>query len=278
MQKILIPTDFSQNAKRATDYALTLFNAEEIEITLLNAFYVPYSAPDVAYSVNDVIYDNAKALFEREEERISEKFPYLKVTLKTEFSIGDVVNLVTNMEQKEDFDLIVMGTKGASGITEILVGSRTASMIKSVKTPVLVVPEDADLHAPERILFAADEELIDRTVNFNTLKAIARQNKAKIDALHISDNDENKEIIQSFIDYELDLNFVDIPHELKMERGTDVEKAIREYSGKYPIDLVAMVSTKGNLFYNLFHKSVTKKMAMHTKIPLLVLHTNLKKD
>lgn len=276
MKKILIPTDFSQNAKRATDYALLIFDTQDVEITLLNTFYVPYTAPDVAYSASNVTQENADRLFEREQQRISEKFPDLKAKIMTEFSIGDVVNITCAMERKEQYDLIVMGTKGASGLAEVFIGSRTSSMIKSVKTPLLAVPEKAELNIPKRILFAADEELIDREINFSALKEIAKKNEARIDALHISDSDENKEIIEAFIDYELQLNFVDIPHELKMERGKDVEKAILEYVDRYPIDLIAMISTKGNLFYNVFHKSVTKKVAMHSHTPLLIMHTNLK--
>jgi nucleotide-binding universal stress UspA family protein len=274
MKKILIPTDFSQNAKKATDYALSLFDEKDTSITLLNVFYIPYAAPDVAYSVSDVTYDNSKQLFEKEQQRIREKFPNLKSTITTDFSIGDLVSVVCTMEKKEEFDLIVMGTKGASGLAEVFVGSRTSSMIQSVKTPVLAIPEEAKFTAPKRILFAADEELIDHKVNLEVLKEIANKHQSKIDALYISENDENKEIIEKFINYELDLNFVDIPHELRMKRGNNVEEAIKNYTENYPIDLVAMITTKGNLFYNIFHESVTKKVAMHTKMPLLVMHTN----
>ncbi|MEQ8910349.1 MAG: universal stress protein [Vicingaceae bacterium] len=278
MKKILIPTDFSQNAKKATDYALSLFTEKDIEVTLLNTFYIPYSAHDVAYSINDVTYDNAKQLFEAEQKRIKRKFPDLKPTIKTDFSIGEVVNVVNSMERKEAYDLIVMGTKGASGLAEVFVGSRTSEMIRSVKTPVLAIPEDATFNPPKRILFAADEKLIDRKVDMDILKEIANKHHSTIDALYISDSDENKETIEKFIDYELNLNFVDIPHELRMKRGDNVEKAIQEYTENYPIDLVAMITTKGNLFHNIFHKSVTKRVVMHTKMPLLVMHTNLKND
>ena len=67
MKKILVPTDFSQNAKKATDYALTLFDSKDAEFTLLNTFYIPYSVPDISYSVNDLSYENAKKLFEKEK-------------------------------------------------------------------------------------------------------------------------------------------------------------------------------------------------------------------
>ena len=278
MNKILIPTDFSLNAKKATDYALSLFDEKDTEITLVNTFYIPYAAPDVIYSINDVSMENANSLFKVEQERIAAKFPNLKATIVTEFTIGDIVNVVCAKEEKGECDLVVMGTKGASGLAEVFVGSRTSSMIKSVKTPVLVIPAEAPLNPPKRILFAADENIIDRKLDLDILKKIANNNKSKIDALYIAENDENKEIIKKFIDYEVKLNFVNIPHELKMEDGDNVEEAINQYVEKHPIDLVAMITTKGNLFHNLFHESVTKRVVMHTKMPLLVMHTNLKND
>lgn len=278
MKKLLIPTDFSQNAKKATDYALSLFDQTELTVTLLNVFYIPYASGDVAYTYNDITRENAQQLFKKEQERIREKFPHLKATIETTFQVGDVVNVVCMLEKDKAYDLIVMGTKGASGLAEVFVGSRTASMIKNVETPVLAIPEGAEFESPKRILFAADKMLIDREVNLDILKEIANIHHSAIDALHISDSDENKEIIERFIDYELDLNFVDIPHELKMERGTNVEDAIQKYVENYPVNLVAMITTRGSIFHNIFHESVTKQVAMHTKMPLLVMHTNLKED
>lgn len=276
MQKILIPTDFSQNAKRATDYALSLFDSKDLSVTLFYVSYIPYGTADVAYSVNDIIYNNSKELFKTEQHRINEKFPNLKCSITTHFSIGDVVGEACELESEEKFDLIVMGTKGASGLAEVFVGSRTSAMIRSVKTPVLAIPEAAEFTIPKRILFAANEELIDQTVNLDVLKEIAIQNHSKIDALYISKNDENKEIIEKFLAYEIDLNFVDIPHDLKMKHGNNVEEALKGYTENNSIDLVAMITTNGKLFHNIFHESITKRVAMHTKTPLLVMHNDAK--
>ena len=141
----------------------------------------------------------------------------------------------------------------------------------------MVVPEKADLESPKRILFTTDEELIGREIDYHILQEIAHKNKSVVDALYISNSANNKEVIETFIDYELDLNLIDIPHHLNTESGKNIEKAILNYTDNHPTDLVVMVSNKGNLFYNLFHKSITKQIAMHTKLPLLVLHNNLKK-
>tara|TARA_R110002049_G_scaffold265234_2_gene441351 strand:- start:4645 stop:5469 length:825 start_codon:yes stop_codon:yes gene_type:complete len=273
MKKILVPTDFSQNAKKATDFALMLFDAQDAEITLLNTFYIPYSVPDISYSVNDLSYENAKQLFEKEKERIKESFPDLKATISTKFSIGDVVNVASSVE--DDFDVIVMGTKGASGLAEVFIGSRTSAMVRSVSIPLLVVPEEAEVKLPKRILFATDETLTDPKINIDILKKIAVKNKSEIDALYMSNDDEDKTAIKAFIGSEVTVHLTDIPHQLKIQDGENVELAINEFVANNPVDLVAMITNKGNLFHNLFHKSVTKSVVMHTKMPLLVMQRKL---
>jgi nucleotide-binding universal stress UspA family protein len=275
MKNILIPTDFSDNAKKATDYALTVFDDKGVKITLLNTFYIPYAAPDLIYTATDISKENSIKLFERELDRISRKFPKLKSELSTSFSVGDVVNVAQSMQ--DNFDMIVMGTKGASGIAEVFIGSRTATMVKTVEIPVLVVPEDAEVILPKRILFATDEALMDQKINVDALKSIAIKNKSKIEALYISDSEDNKEVIQTFIGSEVGVHLVDIPHKIKIKDGDNVEEAINKYVAENPIDLVAMITTKGNLFHSLFRKSVTKKVVMHTKMPLLVMHRFLNK-
>lgn len=274
MKKILIPTDFSQNAKNATDYALSLFNEKNTEITLLNVFYIPYAPIDVAHSYNDVTSENAEQLFQQELKRIAKKNPHLKASISTLFEVGDVVNVVRSLEREFNYELIVMGTKGASGLAEVFVGSRTSAMIKSVKTPVLVIPEAAKFKPIKRILFTADEEFIDQKLNVEILKEIAQTNHSKIEALYISESSENEELIKKFIDHKINLNFKDIPHQLNSKNGIIVENEIQKYTENNSIDLIAMVTTNGNLFHNLFHTSVTKQVAMHTKMPLLVMHSN----
>lgn len=274
MKRILIPTDFSENAQKAIDYALTLFDNQDTCFTLLNTFYIPYSVPDVSFSANDISYENSKVLFEKERKRIGKDFPLLKAKIETKFSIGDVVGVVA--AEEENFDLVVMGTKGASGLTEVFIGSRTASMVKTVSIPVLVVPMEASIKRPKQILFATDDTFINREVDIELLKNIAIKNSSKVDAIYVSENDEEEEAIKVIIGSEVDFQLIDIPHEMKHLEGENVEQVIADYTTNNSIDLIAMITNKGNLFYNLFHQSVTKKVVLHTKIPLLVMQTQVK--
>ena len=275
MRKILIPTDFSDSAKNATNYGISLFDGEDTVFVFLNTFYLPYSSQDVPYSFNEVNRENTDALFSKERERIAARFPDMKGSLESYFEVGAIVDVADSFINQHNIDYIVMGTTGASGIKEALVGSRTSSMIKKVECPMIIVPEEARYRDPEKILFTTDRELHQKDTDIDILERIAKKHDSLVHALYVSKNGENLNIEAAFIDYELNLKLVDVRHDLDVDIHKNVVQAIENYTKKYPVDMIAMVSTKGNLFHELFHRSVTKKVAMHTEIPMLIMHTKL---
>ncbi len=275
MKKILIPTDFSENAKKAADYGISLFDSEECIFVFLNTFYIPYSAGEISYSYDGLTKENSEKLFEKEKERIQEQFPNLKAQLKFEFEIGDIVGVANSFVARENIDYIIMGTKGASGLNEFLVGSRTASMIKEVECPLIIVPEKASFKKPEKILFTTDKELQKEDLNLDILVEIAKKYDSRVHGYYVSKSGENMNVEATFIKYDLDIKLVDVKHDLEVNINSDPVDAIESYMKKYPVDLIAMISTRGNLFHELFHTSVTKKIAMHTDIPMLIMHTKV---
>lgn len=275
MKKILIPTDFSDNAKNAADYGMTLFDSEATTFIFLNALFVPYSAGEIAYSYDDVSSKNSEQLFELEKKRIAKFFPNLKGKLENHFELGEVANIVSSYAKDNNIDNIVMGTKGASGLGEVLVGSRASSIIKKVDCPIVIVPENARFKKPEKILFTTDKELQEENLDIGILLEIAKKYDSAVHGLYVSKTGENMDVESTFIKYDLDLKMVDVKHDLDVDINKNTAEAIENYSKKYPTDLIAMVSTKGNLFHELFHKSVTKKVAMHTDIPMLIMHLNV---
>jgi nucleotide-binding universal stress UspA family protein len=273
MKRILIPSDFSPNAQNATDYGISLFDSEDVSFVLLNTFYIPYASSEVSYSYDSASRENAKQLFDKEIKRITKHFPDLKAKLETHFEIGDIASVIPPFIQREEIDYLVMGTKGASGLSEVLVGSRTASVIKKVDCPMIIVPENARFSPPKNILFTTDKELQNKTLNIDLLIEIAKKYNSSIHGLYVSKTGENMDVEARFINYDLNLRLVDLKHDLNVSVNEDPIKSIEQYTLKYPVDLLAMVSLKGNLFYRLFHKSVTKKIAMHTDTPMLIMHS-----
>jgi nucleotide-binding universal stress UspA family protein len=275
MQTILISTDFSENAKNATDYGIALFDDKRIEFILLHTFYIPYASPGIDAYMNDATENNVKEQFGKELYRIHTAFPNLKATIKTSYKVGDIVSVVGSIEKKKKIYAVVMGTKGASGLSEILVGSRTASMVKSVDSPVFVIPEKAKFTALKKILFTTDLDLHPTTNELSIMIDLAKKFQSEINILHVKQNGMKETVHNSFIKHELANNFISMPSTFDSTIGENISKTIESYLKENPTDLVVMVNVRGNFFHKIFHKSITKKIAIHTTTPMLVTHHKL---
>lgn len=105
MKKILLPTDFSENAKNAIDYSIALFDASETVFILLNTFYVPYSSTEVIIS-HDAFRKQSEESLELEIQRIKQQFPNLKGNIESHYAIGEVASVVNSFVQKEGMDYV----------------------------------------------------------------------------------------------------------------------------------------------------------------------------
>lgn len=272
MKIILIPTDFSKNAQKAADYALGLFDGPETEFVLLNTFYIPYAEAGVEYSANDTIAKETNRKLETEMQRILAAFPDMQGAIKTRFEIGDVVSVVKTLEERETVHAVVMGTKGASGLSEIVIGSRTAAMIDELDCPIFAIPEETRFSDLKNILFATDLEIMPKESELAIVKNLAKQHRSKILVVHVGDEKEQETLRNAIVRKELDFQFLNSAHDFKEINGDDVVTAIEDYLKKHPIDLMVTASKKTGLFQRLFHRSTSKKLAMHTETPMLIIH------
>jgi len=160
MNKILVPIDFSENSKNALRVAaeIACTSGAALEMLHVNVASI-YSTPLSEYVavsnfvVEDQQYDE-KALTELEKLKLGllaiPGFSKLDVTMRVED--GFLYSTVNNVATDDDVDLVVMGTKGASGLNEFLVGSNTEKVIRTAPCPVLAIPEHAEKFDPKVVL------------------------------------------------------------------------------------------------------------------------------
>lgn len=159
MKKILVPTDFSDLAKAATDVAADLAQKMKAEVILLHVVEdssvssVQYTGELAMPQIEDRLYiykliEKAK----REFNSVREKFDGLKMT--EEIRVGNPFYSVQDMVGEYDIDLIVMGTTGASGVKEIFVGSNAEKVVRHAKCPVLSIHNKIDKINAKKIAFA----------------------------------------------------------------------------------------------------------------------------
>jgi nucleotide-binding universal stress UspA family protein len=169
---------------------------------------------------------------------------------------------------KRDFDLIVMGTKGATGIKEIFLGSNTWDAIEEVQLPLIAVPEDCEVRPLKKIIIAIDRKEFSGTAKFEGLIELAKRNSAEVTVLHVGLSDEfstpqKNQVSEWFQGCELKFAWL---------KDQNVEKGIHDYAEANKSDMVVLINRKRSFWENLFHSSVTRKVAFHSHIPLYALH------
>lgn len=152
MKNILIPTDFSQEADRAFNIALQLARKFNAKLHLLHAVELPR---DWKYFLENDITDKTAQLKDKllTLQKTAEDEDLKATTFLGYESVRDEVNVYS---RENNIDLIVVGSKGASGVKELLIGSNTEQIIRRAKCPVLVVKEDILLEQINKILFPTD--------------------------------------------------------------------------------------------------------------------------
>jgi len=277
MKNILLPTDFSKNSLNAIHYAIELFKNNSCNFYLLNVFKIPYFTNEVLLENDSMqLAKIENDLFESSQKGLKNLIKKLDNNPKHNFTTlseyNFFINSVKNTLKNKDIDLIVMGTKGATGAKEIFMGSNTGDVIMKTQCDVLAIPENASFEKPTEIAFPTDYEISYQKEEFKLLINIANTNNSKLRIVHFQNknalNEEQrlnkKRLLHIFKN--LDFRF----HTLT---STDFEIALNCFTqSRGNINMIAIIAKHYNFFQRLFFKPKVEELSFHTTIPLLVLH------
>lgn len=277
MKHILLPTDFSDNSWNAIVYAIKLFKKETCTFYLLNT-YTPiiYNVEYVLgypaqFGLGDAIRNASQENLKEMVERISETFKdNSKHTFRTLARFNTIISGIKEFLSENKTDLIVMGTKGATGAKEVLFGSNTVHVFKEIKCPVLAIPSDFEFEKPHEILFPTDLEVDYNAFQLDILKQLAKANNARINALHVSTGYDltDKQINNQL---ELENQFKTISYLFHHYKSMNVTEAIDRFQIKSKINLITMINNKHSFFENLFFRSTLNQIGFNLNVPFLVL-------
>lgn len=261
---VLLPTDFSDNALLAAEFAFAIAEASQGKVTVLHAYDLPYADRSMTTSLLDVMKQNAESNMEEYREKLKD----YKAPFETSVVLGNPIRLIKEMSQEASIDIVVMGTKGASGLEEILIGSNAASVVQNSQKPVLIVPPDAHWQKPEKMIFANDFSLKGQEEALRELRQFADLFDTKIDVVHVQREGGSDTGSRDLLAQELGERIV----EFTVLRKDNIEDAITQEADKENAQMISAISKKYGFFERLFRRSITAKLAYHTHIPLLVLH------
>ncbi len=277
MKNILIPTDFSENAWNAIQYAVELFKEVNCTFYLLNV-YTPAIFQSVEGIPADIGIEDASKVFslselERLTSRIQKELFNSNHTYKSITSFQFLVSEVKAIVEKEKIDLIVMGTKGATGATEVFLGSNTVRVIKSVKDcPVLAIPEGSDFIAPSEIAFATDFNRFYSKNELQPLIDLAKSFDATIRIVYVQQQDWPLTDEQQFNLNMLHKYLDEVKHyQHTLTKSDSVSKSLKFFTEELDIYLLAMLHYKHSFIERLTREPIVKRVAFHTQIPFLVI-------
>ncbi len=272
IKRILVPTDFSECSYNAIRYAALLAMKLDIqEMVILHAYAAPLSYADLNISY-DLTY-TATAIEEEIDtdfKKLTVRVPELaKVNYKTVRKDAYLDEAVFSVCLSKQIDLVIMGTKGASGIDEVVLGTNTHRIIKEQICPVLVIPEDAEFSPVKNIALSSDYKGIMSELLY-PLKALRNAFGSDLHIIHISDKEIlEKEKLEEAKSMELHLK--DLPHQYHFLVNDNLETALEQFAMTHDIGLLVVYPRKRGFFESIFGKSESKSIIFHTKIPLLAL-------
>lgn len=276
MKNILLPTDFSDNAFNAIEYAVQLYKNKECTFYLLNTYTpVAYSMAtfNEGYSsllLEEIIRKNSESGLLELEEKLREKYDNSNHSFKRLSSFNLLTDEIKAVVKDRNIDLIIMGTKGATGAKEVFLGTNTMFTIKKVHCTVIAVPDNFTYKEPKEILFPSDFKFSMQNENLNLLKSICELHNSRLNILNIylgqplSKAQEN--VKNQFGEF-----FKNNPHDFHTAEDVDLVEAIEQFQIKQKIDFLVMIQNKHSFFENLLFKPVIRQMVYHTNMPIMVI-------
>ncbi len=277
MKNILIPSDFSENSWNAIKYALDFFkntpcNFYVLHVTLATNYATSESPIFSTTADVDILLKQHKTSIQNLVVKIKKYSQNSQHNFYPVSSYNFFIEAIRNQIEEKKIDLIVMGTKGASGLNEVILGSNTGDLITQVKCPVLIIPENAVFKTPTEIAFPTDYNIFYQHEILNQISELAKMYNSIIRILHIVKNkeeltkfqQENKSFLNDFFNGE--------KHSFHKITNKKIEQGIQCFAESREIDMIIMIAKNINLFQRILFKPTVEDISYHTEIPFLVLH------
>ncbi|PCH52567.1 MAG: universal stress protein UspA [Flavobacteriaceae bacterium] len=272
MKNILVPIDFSDQAKYAAKVATDIAKVTNSKVFLLHMLELPTGVVDPSSFGNTNNNPTTLLFLNRAYEKFEDfkKLPFFEgIEVADSVQFHKAYDGIIDESKKQSIDLIVMGSKGTSGLEEMLVGSNTEKVVRNSNVPVLVVKSDIDHFKIENIVFASNFEQKSKVTFQNILNFAAlfnaRIHLLKINTIHnFETTKESSDAIRNFIN-EFDLG----DYTLNIYNDVSIEAGILNFSNVIDADVILLnTSGRKGLAY-LFTGSIGEDLANHSKLPVI---------
>lgn len=273
MSKLLIPVDFSENAKVAADYAAQIAQETHDEITLFHSFTSHINKFANAKHLVDPTEEEAHHKMKELVAELLQKYPSLKIS--TLFTNGILAESLEKQEIKDTYRTVIMGTKGVTGLESVLIGSNTYDVIKESKIPVLAIPKNAIKLKKDNIALLTNFKPGELEVLKQAIPLYGKDFHLQL--IHINKNEleinilgqKLKQWIEQII---AETGIEDISYIVKAPSyfagsRENIANGIHTIIRDEDIDVILITKSRKTFFQNIFTENIVKHMAFEIEVP-----------
>lgn len=274
MKRILVPCDFSDPAAQAFKFAVEIALKSRGEIFLLNVVEVPVMHETVLMPTlyfEQSLMNEMKATADKKFQKMKDKWGSEGITVSTHVEFGVTITSIRQFIEEKKIDLVVMGTHGASGAREFLIGSNTEKIVRTSLVPVMAIKKSTKLSNVKNIIFPNDLDLENEHL---TLKVKELQNffKATLHILYIN----SPAFFQRDVDTKMRLKdfakrFMLKDYTLNVYNDVDQENGINNFTREVKGDLIALATHGRRGISHLVSGSIAEDIVNHVDCPIWTL-------
>lgn len=276
MKKILVPIDFSTNSKKALHIAAAIAAKSKARLGILHTNTAVAYAPVLPefefagmYNMKEY-YDMAADEFRRLKQALIAEPMFAKLNIDTRIEEGLLFSSIRRVAEEDGADLIVMGTKGATGALEFFVGSNTEKVIRTAPCPVLAIPENAgDFDLKTVVLASTLSE--EQAPAFNFLAGLQKHWHFKVKVLYLNNPGafhSKKQIDEASAAFAGRAGLQKVSTFININTFNE-EATILQFAQQENADLIVMATHQRQGLSHLLFGSMSENTANHSIIPVL---------
>ncbi|PTN08697.1 universal stress protein [Mangrovibacterium marinum] len=267
MQTIIIASDFSPEARNATDYMLPLARLRNYRVVLFSLKNISVHALNARLPV--LSYDSMMHI---EKQKLIQEAEQLQLKSDVEvipyFTSGIFLDELQHCIDEYQAILVVMGMAGKS-VDQDLLGNTTTAAINKLTIPILAVPLNAKYEGIKKILYACDMDRGILKKPLEQVRLMASQINAEVEVFHVH-KQVDRIVHEKLAELEkLKNDFSKLQISYKDVISSEVVASIKQEIQTTKADLLIMVPSRHGFWSSLVHRSKTRMMAYGSHIPLL---------
>lgn len=274
IKKILIPYDFSETAALSLEHAVFMAKLLRAEMMLLHILEsVSFtSALGAAFGgVDKKIETESNEKLSKIAQEIHAKNG-ITTTYKTE--VGRIYKTIVTVAEKENADVIIMGTHGVSGYKRFNVGTNTSKVVEEAPCPVISVQEHAKRLGFKRIVLPIDDTATSRQkVNFAMeLAKVYGSHIIVVGLMNMSNEDIKRRFTIKVEQVDEWLTKHEVSCETKYINGDNLAKMTMTVAEELDGDLIVIMTEQEPSITGFFLGTYATQVVNHSKVPVMCVH------